>query len=381
MDDRARIHEWLTIPEIVQSARDSLTGRVWDYSAGGADDEVTLRRNRSGFGTFAFNPRVLTGVGTPDVSSKLLGHGLRLPLLFAPVGSIKRFDPDGALACARVATRAGIAAFVGTLASPSLEEVRAGSNCPLFFQLYMYGDREWVAALVRRAESAGYSAICVTVDTAAYGRRERDLHHRFFPRSTIEQPNIGAKLAFSNPVLNDDFNSRLTWSDIAWLRQATDLPLMVKGITSAADAEQAVETGVDVVYVSNHGGRQLDHMPSTIEVLSEVVAAVQRRAQIVVDSGFMRGSDVVKAIALGADAVAIGKLMVWALAAGGDEGLARATELIETEMKVVMANLGAKRLDDLSPEMLRRIVPSQQVPWPVDTGPPYSRDSQAPVFI
>lgn len=368
MAEAAEAQEWLTIPQIVQAAHASLDPVVWDYSAGGADDEVTLRRNRLAFETFAFNSRVLTGVGTPDVSGKVLGHDLRIPVLFAPVGSIARFDPDGALACARAATQAQVASFVGCLSSPSLEEVRSGSDCPLFFQMYMYGDREWATALVRRAETAGYSAICVTVDTAAYGRRERDLHHRFFPRETIEKPNIGTRLNFSDPASSDDYNARFAWSDLAWLREITDLPIMLKGITSAADAELAVEHGIDVVYVSNHGGRQLDHAPSTIEVLPEIVEAVRGRAQILIDSGFMRGSDVVKAIALGADAVVIGKLMAWSLAAGGDEALARTIDLLETEMKVIMGNVGVKRLDDLLPDMLRRVAPSQQTPWPINMG-------------
>ena len=368
MVDRVQNPDWLTIPEIVRSAHASLDSDVWNYSAGGADDEVTLRRNRLAFETYAFNTRVLTGVGTPDVTTSFLGHDLRIHVLFAPIGSIARFDSDGALACARAATNAGVASFVGCLSAPSLEEVRAGSDCPLFFQMYMYGNRDWVIALVRRAEEAGYSAICVTVDTAAYGRRERDLHNRFFPRETIEKPNIGTGLNFSGPESSDSYNARFSWSDLTWLREITDLPIMLKGITSAADAALAVENGIDVVYVSNHGGRQLDHAPATIDVLAEVVDAVQDRARVLVDSGFMRGSDVVKAIALGADAVVIGKLTAWSLAAGGDEALARTITLLETEMRVIMGNVGAKRLKDLTPGALRRVAPTQHTPWPLNIG-------------
>jgi len=358
--------QWLTIPEIVRTAHATLDSVVWDYSAGGADDEVTLRRNRQAFQTFAFNPRVLMGVGTPDVSGRILGHELRIPVLFAPIGSITLFDPDGALAAARAATRAGVGAFVGCLSAPSLEEVRAGSSCPLFFQMYMYGNRGWATALVRRAESAGYSAICVTVDTAAYGRRERDLHNRFFPRKTIEKPNFNAGMDIADRSSGDDINARFSWEDLAWLREATDLPLMVKGIMNRLDAILAIENGIDVVYVSNHGGRQLDHAASSIEVLPEIVDAVQQRAQIVVDSGFMRGSDIVKAIALGADAVAIGKLMAWSLAAGGETALVRTIDLLESEMKIVMGNVGAKRLHSLTPQLLRRVTPTPQAPWPLD---------------
>ena len=333
-----------------------------------ASNTVTLRRNRLAFETYAFNTRVLTGVGTPQVSTTFLGHELRVPVLFAPIGSIARFHPDGALACAQAATTAGVASFVGCLSAPSLEEVRRGSTCPLFFQLYMYGDRDWATALVRRAEDAGYGAICVTVDTAAYGRRERDLHNRFFPRQTVEKPNLETGLIFSGTLASDGFNARFTWSDLDWLRETTNLPIMLKGISSAADAQSAVDIGIDTVYVSNHGGRQLDHAPATIEVLSEVVGAVHGRAQVLVDSGFMRGSDIVKAIALGADAVVIGKLMAWALAAGGLDALVRTVELLETEMRSVMGNVGARRLGDLNADTLRRVAPTQDMPWPLTIG-------------
>lgn len=356
-------NEWLTIPELIHAARELMDPVVWDYSAGGSDDEVTLRRNRADFATYAFNPRVLRGVGIPDVSGTLLGHSLRIPVIFAPVGSIAQFHPDGALASARAATRAGTASSVSTLASPSLERIRSESGCPLIFQLYIYGDRNWVTRLVRRAEAADYSAICLTVDVAAYGRRERDIHHRFFPRETVERPNLQISGEASAPALSDEHNSSFTWNDLAWLREITDLPIMVKGIMGPEDADLAVLHGADVVYVSNHGGRQLDHAPSTIEVLPSVVQAVGGRAQIVVDSGFVRGSDVVKALALGANAVAIGKLMAWALAAGGDDGLVRATELLAAEMTSVMANLGARNLDELSSDLLRR-VPMAQTPSP-----------------
>lgn len=349
--------QWLTVAEMVGAARQAMDPSVWDYSAGGSDDEVTLHRNRQAFQTVAFNPRILTGVGTPDVTGTLLGYTLQLPLFFAPVGSITQFHPDGALASAQAASQAGVATGVAALSSPSLETVRAGSDCPLFFQMYMYGDREWSAALARRAEKAGYSALCFTVDVAAYGRRERDLHNRFFPRDTVEHPNLEMPLGSPNAVLNDEFNARFTWSDLAWLRTQTKLPIMVKGILNAADAALAVSHGVDVIYVSNHGGRQLDHTPSAFEVLPEIVEAVAGQAEIVVDSGFMRGTDIVKALALGADAVAIGKLMVWALAAGGADGLVHVVELLQKEMRGVMANLGAKKVDDLSPNMLRSAEP------------------------
>lgn len=355
----------LTIPEVVAAARTSLPPPVWDYTCGGADGETTLRRNRSAFDHLAFRPRVLRGVGKPDVSTTFLGHRLSLPVMLAPVGSIAHFYPDGALACARVAERAGTASFVGTLSSPSLEDVRAGGGCPLIFQLYVYGDRSWTERLVRRVEEAGYSALCITVDIAAYGRRERDLHNRFFPRESVERPNLGTLDEAAGLVVRDEYNAAFSWEDLAWLRRITDLPLIVKGILSPEDAELAVEHGADAIYVSNHGGRQLDHALASIEVLPEILEAVGDEAEVVADSGFMRGTDMVKALAMGAKAVAIGKLMVWSLAAGGEEVLLRTLELLETEIATTMANVGAGRVSDLAPENLRPSLPPDPAPWPV----------------
>lgn len=355
----------LTIPEVVAAAHANLSPEVWDYTCGGTDGETTLRRNRSAFDRVAFRPRVLRGVGKPEVSTTFLGHRLSLPVMLAPVGSIAHFYPDGALACARVAERAGTVSFVGTLSSPSLEEVRKGAECPLIFQLYVYGDRAWTERLVGRVEEAGYLALCITVDIAAYGRRERDLHNRFFPRESVERPNLGAADEAADLVANDEYNAAFSWEDLAWLRGITSLPLILKGVLSPEDAELAVEHGVEAVYVSNHGGRQLDHAPSAIEVLPEIVEAIGDRAEVVADSGFMRGTDVVKALAMGAKAVAIGKLMVWGLAAGGEHGLLRTLELLETEVTTTMANVGARRVADLSPHSLRPSSPPDSAPWPV----------------
>jgi isopentenyl diphosphate isomerase/L-lactate dehydrogenase-like FMN-dependent dehydrogenase len=355
-----------TIPEVVQGARGALSAEVWDYSCGGADSETTLRRNRTAFAEIAFRPRVLRGVGTVDTATTVLEVPLTLPVLLAPIGSIATFHPDGALACARAASAVGTAAFVGTLSHPAIEEVRAGSTAPLFFQLYVYGDRPWLEALVDRVERAGYAAICVTADVSAYGRRERDLHNRYFPRQSVERPNLGVGALVPDIVNRDDYNAALTWDDIAWLRTRTSLPLMVKGIMTGEDAALAVEAGADVVYVSNHGGRQLDHLPATIEVLPEVANAVRGRAEIFMDSGIVRGTDVVKALAAGASAVAIGKLMAWGLAAGGEDGLRRTLQLLQTEIRTTMANLGVSGINELNPAMLRPASASAGSAWPAD---------------
>jgi glycolate oxidase len=364
---------FLTIPEIVDAARRRLPPHAWDFSAGGSESETTLRRNRAAFDALAFRPRVLRDVSRVDPSTTFLGHPLSLPVMLAPVGSITLFDPDGALGAARAADRVGTAAFVAGVSSPSLEQVRAGSTCPLVFQLYVRGDRAWLARLVRRVEDAGYDAFCLTLDSAVYGRRERDLHNRFFPREGRSRPNI------EEPPGGDarsagESQAALTWDDVDWLVGASRLPLVLKGIVTPDDAALAVEHGAAVVHVSNHGGRQLDHAPATLEVLPEVVAAVAGKAEVVVDSGFMRGSDVVKALCLGARAVLIGKLMTWGLAAGGVDGLVRTLEILREETTVTMAQLGARSVADLGPDLVRPSTPPPPAPWPVTAR---ARDARA----
>lgn len=360
--------EWITIPEIVQSARAKLSRNAWDYSFGGADTETTLRRNRTAFEYVALRPRVLRDVRVRDTSTTFLGHPLSLPVMLAPIGGPQNYDPDGALACARAAHQVGSIAFIGTLSSPSMEDVRAGSEGPLMFQIYVRGDRDWMKALVQRVERAGYAGLCLTVDSAAYGRRERDLHKRFFRGDGGGQPNL-AGLPGSSGAGSRDHQAGLTWDDVDWLRETSSLPLMLKGILSPEDAELAVHHGVQVVYVSNHGGRQLDHAPATLDVLPEIVQAVRGRAEVLIDGGFMRGTDVVKALALGARAVLIGKLMAWGLGAGGTAGVARVLEILRTEMLGTMANIGARSVAEIGPGSVRPSYPPHQAPWPVSLDP------------
>lgn len=356
--------EYMTIAEIVEAAQAKLDPVLWDHSCGGADGEVTLRRNRSAFDHLAFRPRVLVDVRQRETATTFLGHRISLPVMLAPVGSIGRFHPDGALACGQAADRAGTIAWVGAVATPSLEEVRDGTVGPLIFQMYVRGDRNWMRELVARVESAGYAALCLTVDSAVYGRRDRDLRNRFFPRASRPRPDI-LPSDRSSDIAPADYQAALNWTDVAWLVEASRLPVVLKGILSPEDAVLAVEHGVAAVYVSNHGGRQLDHAPSTIEVLPEIASAVQGRAEIIVDSGFMRGSDVVKALALGARAVVIGKLMTWALAAGGVDGLVRTLEILKDEIDATLANLGTNGPADVSAAFVRASFPPSQAPWPV----------------
>ena len=300
---------------------------------------------------WVFRPRVLVDVRHRDLSTTFLGHRLSLPVMLAPIGSIEFFHSEGALAPARVAGRKGTISFVSTMATPSLEAVAGAAQGPLIFQLYVRRDHDWVAGIVRRVEEAGYIALCVTVDSAVYGRRERDLHHRFGPRERLDRPNLG------DAAMTDDYQSGWTWEDLAWLRDTTRLPIILKGVLTPEDAVRAVESGVEVVYVSNHGGRQLDHAPATIDLLPEIARVVAGRAELLVDSGFVRGTDVIKGVALGARAVLIGKLQTWALAAEGEAGLARALDLLEEEISTTLALVGVPQVSALGPEAVSPAAP------------------------
>ena len=343
--------DWVTVGEIERAGRAALPDELWDGLMGGAGREVTLRRNNAALERIALVPRVLQGVATCDLGSDLISRSLALPLALAPIGEIGRFHPDGARAFAIAAQAAGVAAYVSVVSLPSLEEVRAASTAPLIFQVYMFGGRTWLGDIVRRVEAAGYDGIAITVDTPASGRKDRDLHHRLRPKP-IPRPNLASG---EIPAYH---GASLTWEDISWLRAYTALPIIIKGILHPADAALAVEHGADVVHVSNHGGQQLDDEPSTIELLGEVVAAVAGRAEVVVDSGFMRGTDVIKAVALGASAVAIGRLAVMALAAAGAAGVQRALEIIGEEIRVSMINLGVARVAGLDADVLRATAPA-----------------------
>ena len=346
--------DYLTIQEIAMAARRNLSPNVWDYLSGGSDSETTLRRNRQSLDSLAFRPRVLVNVDNIDLGTNLLGQKLALPVFTAPIGSLALFDPNGALAVARAATGRGIFSFISTMSQPRIEDVAQAVDRPLVFQLYTRGDQDWVDDILARAKDSGYCAVCVTADTAYYGRRERDLINRFSPMSAVDRPNV-AEMTAGQTI--EAFMPALDWDELDRIRDYVGLPIVVKGIMTPEDAVLCVEHGVEVVYISNHGGRQLDHAQATIDVLPEVVAAVDGRADVIIDSGFVRGSDVLKAIALGAKAVGLGKFHAWALAAGGEAGLTRALEILEREMRVVMGLLGATSLADLKPERLRAAAP------------------------
>ena len=244
-----------TMQEIAMAARRNLSQLLWDTLCGGSDSETTLRRNRHALDCIALRQRVLVNVADIDISTKLLGQKLKLPVFIAPVGNFLQLaDPMGAIAVAKGAISRGTTAFISTAAKPSIEEVARAVGKPLLFQLYVRSDKAWVKDILQRAKAVGYRAICITVDRAYYSRRERDIINQYLQRADSGDPRHQASL---------------TWEDAAWIKQYTRLPLILKGIATAEDAEMAVKIGADVVYVSNHGGRQIDHGQATIDVLPE----------------------------------------------------------------------------------------------------------------
>jgi glycolate oxidase len=334
---------FVTMQELVMAAHRTLSRPHWDQLCGGSDSETTLRRNRLGIDSLALEQRVLVDVSAIDTSTSVLGTTIPIPVFIAPVGNFLQVaDPDGVVPVARAAVAKGVPMFVSTAAKPGIEAAAAAVSQPMIFQLYVRSDRAWVADILDRAKAAGYSALCVTVDRAFYSRRERDLVSRLSVREL---------------AVDQSHQARLTWDDVVWMKQHIGLPLILKGIATPADARLAVEHGADVVYVSNHGGRQLDHGRASIDVLPRVVAAVDGRAEVLVDGGFCRGTDVVKAIALGARAVGLGKLQGWALAAAGEAGVTRMLEIMEAEIRTTLGLMGIRSLSELDPSWVVPVPP------------------------
>ena len=332
--------EFVSIQEIIQVARRNLPQGGWDYLAGASESETTMRRNRLAFDRIAFRPRVLVDVSNIDPSTTFLGHKLRIPLILAPIGQLQVFTPEGGAASSKAAAEFGTMHVLSSVTAPSLEEVAVSANNPKVFQLYIRGDWPWIEDMVARAKEAGYEALCITVDTAHYSRRERPMLSRWTP------------ITRRNPA-DPSYQASVTWDTIDRIKELAGLPFMLKGIATAEDAALAVQHKVDVVWISNHGGRQLDHGVGTMDVVKEIVDAVDGKANIVLDGGVQRGNDIAKAIALGVNTVAIGKLQGWGLAAAGQEGLVRVLEILEEELVIAMALLGVTSVDKLTPAYVR----------------------------
>ena len=296
-------------------ARERLQPEIWDYYQGGSDDEVTIQANRAAFARLLLRPRVLVDVSHIDMHTTVLGTPITMPVLVAPTASHKLAHPDGECATARGTGDAGTVMTVSTSATCRVEEVAEATSGPLWFQLYTHHSLETSAQLVRRVEAAGYRAIVLTVDSPYLGRRERDLRNQFRLSHYISMPNFGNENAVASSLSRHMTDN--TWETLDWLRSITSLPILLKGILTAEDALLAAERGVDGLVVSNHGGRQLDSAIASIDALPEVVEAVGDRCEVYVDGGIRRGTDVLKALALGARAVLLGRSILWGLAING----------------------------------------------------------------
>jgi 4-hydroxymandelate oxidase len=352
----------VNLAEYEAAAREAVAGSTLDYFEGGSNDEITLRDNVAAFSRITLYPRMFRGVGTRDTSTTVVGSGARWPVIVAPVALLGMLSPDGEVPAARAATAAGSIFVLSSLSVTPIEDVIAVSTGPVWFQLYIYKDRAASEALVKRVEAAGCSALELTADTPILGRRERDVRNSFALPEGLWTPNLTADAPSALPESRSDspfkaaidalFYPNLTWDDVGWLTSITDLPVLVKGVVRADDAARAVDAGAAGVVVSNHGGRQLDTAPAAIDAVAAIVDNVGDRAEVIVDGGIRRGADIVKAIALGARAVQIGRPIVWGLAVDGEEGVADVLSLLRDEFDMAMALCGCRSVSEISLDLL-----------------------------
>ena len=364
-------HRVVNIADLRRLAQRRLPRIVFDYIDGGADAEVTLRENSRAFDAVTFRPRCAVATGTCDLRTTVLGTRLEMPLLLGPVGSTRMFYPHGEALSARAAGAAGTVYTLSTLSGSALEEVKAASDGPVWYQLYLLGGHDVARAAIDRARRAGFSALVVTIDTPVAGLRERDVRNGtkelltrriwsmlpFLPQFLARPRWLagfladGGMMAFPNVMLPDGpmayadvgtalEQSMVSWQDLRWIRDAWKGPIVVKGVHTGEDARRAIDEGADAIVVSNHGGRQLDSVAPTLRVLPEVVAAVNGRTEVLVDGGIRRGSDIAKALCLGARAVLVGRAYAYGLAAGGGPGVARAIDILRTDLVRTLKLLG-----------------------------------------
>lgn len=352
-----------TVHDFETAARTRLDPVHADFIAGGARDEITVRANAAAFARLQLLPRVLRGSAARELGVTLLGSRASMPVLLSPTAFHKLVDPEGEPATARAAAAAGVIMIVSMASTVAVGEIAdaaraaaGGGQAPrLWFQLYIQPDLEFTGTLVRRAADAGCTALVVTVDSPVRGAGERNLRNGFLDLppglrcENLVDPRDGGS-GRARPIA---MSPELNWEHIDWLRRTTELPILLKGVLHPEDARLAVRHGVDGLLLSNHGGRQLDTVPATLELLPEIVAAVAGRVPVVLDGGVRRGTDVVKALALGASAVGIGRPVLWALADGGEKGVRRLLELLREELDDTLALCGASGLADLTPDLVR----------------------------
>jgi len=363
VDARASSAPPLKLDDFEPVAQAILPRGVIDYIAGGAEDEATLRANREAFARYRFRFKILASADQPDLTSALLGQRFRMPVHLAPTALHRMAHGDGEAASYQAASDAGVAFCVSTLSSVSIEEVAAAAKGVRWFQLYMHPERAVSASFVERAVDAGYGAILLTVDLPIAGRRERDIRNNFSMPDGVAYMNLLGRPGTATAegpdpfaqMVNAQINPSLGWDDLEWLVAKTSLPVMVKGLVRADDARHAVEVGARGLIVSNHGGRQLDYAVASLDALAEVVEAVGNDVPVLMDGGVRRGTDVLKALCLGASGVLIGRPYLYALAVGGADGVRRMLAMLRDEIEVSMTLLGVKKLGELSRDLVVRI--------------------------
>jgi L-lactate dehydrogenase (cytochrome) len=381
---RRRLASAASVEDLRRAAKRRLPAGVFDYIDGGAEDELALSRNARAYQDIRFNPRVLKDVSKIDTGTTLLGRPIALPLVLAPTGFTRIADPQGELAVARAAARIGVPYSLSTMGTRSIEDVASVCSGPKWFQVYTWRDRALVRDLIERAAAAGYEALILTVDTPVLGRRERDVRRGYtlppkiglgtivdgiiHPAWTLDflrnDPITFASVAGNNPAgdgssavtlseyINSQFDPALSWEEVEWLRSVWDGPIVVKGVQTVADAELAVEHGVDAIALSNHGGRQLDGAPAIIDLVEPVAQAVGGRIEIIADGGVRRGSDIVKAVALGATAVMAGRAYLYALGAAGEAGVDHVLQFLANGMEQTMALSGCQQVADITRDLV-----------------------------
>jgi L-lactate dehydrogenase (cytochrome) len=379
-----RLARAASVADLREIARRRLPRGVFDYIDGGAEDERTMAANEAAFAAATFRPRVLRDVGEVDPSTTLLGRPLPLPLVLAPTGFSRIADPDGELAVARAAARVGLPYTLSTLSTRSIEEVAAASAGPKWFQVYVWRDRGLVKEMIGRAATAGYEALVLTVDTAVLGRRERDVRRgfslpptiglgtlldgamhpgwtwRFLRSDPIRFANVresagvgdGSTAVTLSEYVNTQFDPGLSWRDVEWMRSVWAGPLIIKGIQTVDDARLAADAGVEAIALSNHGGRQLDSAPATLDLVAPVVDAVGDLIEVICDGGVRRGGDIVKAVALGARACMAGRAYLYGLGAAGERGVDHVLGLLDADVRRTMALVGASSVAELGRELV-----------------------------
>ncbi|MBO0747540.1 MAG: alpha-hydroxy-acid oxidizing protein [Acidimicrobiaceae bacterium] len=389
-----RLVHCFSIEDVANEARRRLPSGAMAYLDGGGEGEYTLQRNRAAFDLLEFVPDMPRDVSQVDTSTTVLGQRIPLPLVLSPIGGPRMFHHEGERAVARAARQAGIPYGLSTLATVSVEEIAATTDTPLWFQLYVWGDRRDAKEALARAKAAGFSAVLLSIDTSVRSKREREkragldlpnphltartyldgaLHPswswHFLTSEQISFPNIGPPDHRSREKLTEMFDGTVSWNDLDWIRDRWEGKILVKGVIRPEEARRAVEAGLDGVVVSNHGGRQLDHLPATIDVLPEIADAAGDRLEVFVDSGFRRGSDIAAALALGAKAVLVGRAHLYGLAAAGEAGVSHCIDILAEELRMTMGLCGARNIAELDRKMIRRRQQTSTPPRP-EGGPP-----------